>query len=197
MFEKPHRMAAWTRLAQKKWYGAPDGESNIMREDFDALLGHSVAVTDAAASVFAAEIIAAYPEAKVMLNRRKDLNAWHDSVTASQAVLGESWSLWFNSFMTSGFFWPYHVYARYLWRLLFRAEHGEVGQAIRRNGKWIYREHENMIRGLVPKDRLLEWSVEDGWAPLCKVRLLSHRPKRKETKKHAVLGETGSRRALS
>jgi hypothetical protein len=24
-----------------------------------------------------------------------------------------------------------------------------------------------MIRGLVPKDRLLEWSVEDGWEPLC------------------------------
>lgn len=24
-----------------------------------------------------------------------------------------------------------------------------------------------MIRGLVPKERLLEWSVEDGWEPLC------------------------------
>lgn len=25
-----------------------------------------------------------------------------------------------------------------------------------------------MIRGLVPKERLLEWSVEDGWEPLCR-----------------------------
>jgi hypothetical protein len=25
-----------------------------------------------------------------------------------------------------------------------------------------------MIRGLVPKERLLEWSAEDGWEPLCK-----------------------------
>ena len=25
-----------------------------------------------------------------------------------------------------------------------------------------------MIRGLVPKERLLEWSIEDGWEPLCK-----------------------------
>lgn len=24
-----------------------------------------------------------------------------------------------------------------------------------------------MIRGLVPKDNLLEWTVEDGWEPLC------------------------------
>jgi hypothetical protein len=25
-----------------------------------------------------------------------------------------------------------------------------------------------MIRGLVPKDRLLEWYIDDGWEPLCK-----------------------------
>ena len=35
------------------------------------------------------------------------------------------------------------------------------------NGKWIYREHCDMVRGLVPKERLLEWSVQDGWEPLC------------------------------
>lgn len=25
------------------------------------------------------------------------------------------------------------------------------------------------IQGVVAEDRLLEWSVEDGWEPLCKV----------------------------
>lgn len=29
-------------------------------------------------------------------------------------------------------------------------------------------EHEAMIKGLVPKERLLEWYIEDGWEPLCK-----------------------------
>lgn len=29
-------------------------------------------------------------------------------------------------------------------------------------------EHCNMIRGFVPKEKLLEWTVEDGWEPLCK-----------------------------
>lgn len=24
-----------------------------------------------------------------------------------------------------------------------------------------------MVRGLVPKERLLEWTVEEGWEPLC------------------------------
>jgi hypothetical protein len=38
------------------------------------------------------------------------------------------------------------------------------------NGKYANQniEHCNMIRGLVPKDKLLEWTVEDGWKPLCK-----------------------------
>lgn len=25
-----------------------------------------------------------------------------------------------------------------------------------------------MIRGLVPKERLLEWTVDEGWAPICR-----------------------------
>ena len=43
-----------------------------------------------------------------------------------------------------------------------------MGHGLLKNGKWIYREHCAMVRGLVPADRLLEWSVEDGWEPLCK-----------------------------
>lgn len=31
----------------------------------------------------------------------------------------------------------------------------------------MFTEHCNMIRGLVPSDKLLEWAPEDGWAPLC------------------------------
>ena len=64
------------------------------------------------------------------------------------------------------------VYERLLWKLIFRAtdeSEGALGQAVRRNGKWIYREHDAMVRGLVPPENLLEWSVEDGWEPLCKV----------------------------
>lgn len=169
MFEEPHRMPAWCRLAKKKWRGPGDGESNITREDFDALLGHAVAVTDAAASVFAAEMIAAYPEARVVLNRRPDLDAWHRSAIVNVAGIAENWQVYLTSWCTSYGYWSWSVWERYLWRLLFRAEDGNVANAIRRNGKWIYREHENMIRGLVPKENLLEWSVEDGWEPLCKV----------------------------
>ncbi|KAG9496089.1 hypothetical protein J7337_012665 [Fusarium musae] len=83
------------------------GAKLFIEMEFDEILRHSVAVTDAAASVVAAELIAAYPDAKVVLDYRKDLDAWHE-------------------------------------------------------------KHCNMIRGLVPKDKLLEWTVEDGWGLLCK-----------------------------
>lgn len=42
-----------------------------------------------------------------------------------------------------------------MWRLLFRATDesaGSLARAIKRNGKWIYREHDEMIRGLVPEN---------------------------------------------
>lgn len=110
----------------------------------------------------------AYPEAKVVLNSRKDEDAWHSSVIANIAAAAENWHVYMTSWFTAHGYWTWTVYGTYLWRLLFRTPDGDPARAIRRNGKWIKREHENMIRGLVPKENLLEWSVEDGWEPLCK-----------------------------
>ncbi|CBY16205.1 unnamed protein product [Oikopleura dioica] len=35
-------------------------------------------------------------------------------------------------------------------------------------GKSYYREHNERVKKIVPKDRLLIWNVKDGWEPLCK-----------------------------
>lgn len=151
------------------------------------MLGHCVAVTDAAGSVFAAELIAAYPDAKVILNYRKDLDAWHKSATNTLARANGHWIYFFMSWLCTEGFWAWHVYVRVMWPAVFRALDGNIETGAARNGKWVYRgmkslrklnrhstanmltvqEHCNMIRGLVPKDRLLEWCVDDGWKPLC------------------------------
>lgn len=176
----------WVKLARKKWYGDAFGDNTITADEFDELLGHSVAVTDAAANVFAADMIAAYPDAKVVLNMRRDTEAWHRSVVNTLVHANESWGFWLASLLDRECFWAWHVYERFLWPLLFRAPDGQMGTAIRRNAKWIARgalsrreragavgltamatEHCNMIRGLVPQERLLEWYIEDGWEPLC------------------------------
>lgn len=162
-------MQGWVRLCRKKWHGSGDGESNLTVEDFDALMGHSVAVTDAVASVFASDLIRVYPEAKVILNGRRDMDAWHRSAINHIASINESWSLFLVSRWTWYGFWTWNMYQNMFWHKLFRTTTEQtMGQAVRQNGKWVYREHYDMIRGLVPPERLLEWTVEDGWEPLCK-----------------------------
>ncbi|KAF6514847.1 hypothetical protein HZS61_005981 [Fusarium oxysporum f. sp. conglutinans] len=163
VYETPNYSSKWRR-----WFGSLDGNTTITKEEFDEVLGHSVAVTDAAGSVFAAELIAAYPDAKVVLNYRRDLDAWHESVVKTLVSVHENWALYVLSCLGKAPFWGWHVYERFMWPGLFRALDGNIETGIARNGKWVYKEHCNMIRGLVPKDKLLEWTVEDGWEPLCK-----------------------------
>ena len=140
----------WVRLARRKWYSAnnpsggegPEGKRKgavITAAEFDELLGHSVAVTDAAASVFAAEMVAAYPEAKVVLNMRRDLDAWEKSLDGTLVHANESWGFWIASWLDRECFWAWHVYERFLWPLLFRAGDGGMKKGIRGNARWIQR----------------------------------------------------------
>ncbi|KAI7237777.1 hypothetical protein KC343_g7263 [Hortaea werneckii] len=170
-FEEPHRMPAWTRLARRKFDGADDGDCTITTAEFDELLGHATAVVDTAASVFASELIAAYPDAKVILNHRRNLDAWHASVLNNFGPQNTSRLIWLTCIFTSYGYWSWQIFMRYGLQGIFRAgssgSPGVLEHAVRKNGKWIYREHCAMIRGLVPPERLLEWSVEDGWEPIC------------------------------
>lgn len=36
------------------------------------------------------------------------------------------------------------------------------------NGKKYYREHNELVRRVVPKEKLLEYNVKEGWGPLCR-----------------------------
>jgi hypothetical protein len=96
-------------------------------------------VTDAAASVFAAELITAYPHAKVILNYREDLDDWHRSVTETLARANHHWPLWALSRLSRECFWAWQVYVRFMWPGLFRALDGNIETGMARNGKWVYR----------------------------------------------------------
>ncbi|KAH9903667.1 hypothetical protein F4778DRAFT_790710 [Xylariomycetidae sp. FL2044] len=167
VLEAPNRCQQWAALARRKWFGPRDGNTQITAADFDALLGDAVAVTDTASSVFAAEMIRAYPEAKVILNQRSDVDAWHRSITGTIGRAEGHWPLFLMSCLGREVFWAWHAHCRLMYPGLFRAIDGDIGTGIARNGKWVYREHYDMVRGLVPAERRLEWTVEDGWEPLC------------------------------
>lgn len=161
----------WAKLARRKYAGTPDGDVQISIADFDAVLGNSDAVMDIGAYFFAEEIIKAYPDAKVVLNLRRDLDAWHQSaINALVRDIDDRWLTHFLRRLNAEIFWLWLFCQVYGFRPFFRSPNqGSLRHGLVCNGKWVYRDHCNMVRGLVPKERLLEWAVEDGWEPLCNV----------------------------
>ncbi|RFU74049.1 hypothetical protein TARUN_8198 [Trichoderma arundinaceum] len=128
------------------------------REDWDQLLGNSQAVCDWPAIAFAKELIEAYPEAKVVLTNR-DVDSWHASTMKTvywRVTDGELRWL-------SNFDWAASMYYPMLKKFFDTFFEGDFPT----RGKEVFRKHYAEVRSLVPKDRLLEYKVTDGWGPLC------------------------------
>ncbi|KAL4807884.1 hypothetical protein BDV18DRAFT_109672 [Aspergillus unguis] len=163
----PYDLENMYRLLKKKYKTPPAPGSppttKLTASDFDTILGDSVGVCDLIAAEFAPELIAAYPDAKVILNTRKDLDKWHASMAATMGYFDTNpidWD-WFKSFFCAELFWVRQAMCRTMMPTFFKGSFAS-------NGKWVYEQHVAMIRGLnLPQERILEWTVEDGWEPLC------------------------------
>ena len=135
------------------------------RREWDALLGaHSGVSADAPAVGFAEELVAVYPEAKVLLIER-DIETWYRSfdravISALFARVPNLVADWDVSF-TGRLRGTYHRWAAGH----LRATNAEE---MRRNARDVYREHYAMVRRVTPPERLLEFQLSEGWAPLCK-----------------------------
>lgn len=167
LFEQPPRQAYWAGLARRKYQR---GEQ-LTAADFDAVLGESEAVIDIPACNFMPDLVHAYPGAKVVLNYRRDVDAWYRSVQTNivDEVVG-NWKVWFGTFWTPWFYWGWmgcwNDSGREVWQ---RRSDQSIAEAMRQNGKKVWRDHFEYIKNVVPENKLLVWSVEDGWEPLCKV----------------------------
>ncbi|UKZ80265.1 hypothetical protein TrVFT333_008022 [Trichoderma virens FT-333] len=128
------------------------------REDWDQLLGTSQAVCDWPAIAFAKELIEAYPEAKVVLTNR-DVDSWHASTMKTVYWRATDQELrWLSNFD-----WAASMYYPMLKKFFDTFFEGDFPN----RGKDVFRKHYEEVRSLVPKDRLLEYKVTDGWGPLC------------------------------
>ena len=141
LFEQPNRAQGWTRLARRKWLNEAPGLP-ITAAEFDELMGHADAVVDAPGSCFAAEMIAAYPDAKVILGTRSrnDLDSWMRSLEESLVAINLNWTVYILSWFHADLFWAWNVYERYLWTGMFRCLDSREGfaAATRARGKWVY-----------------------------------------------------------
>ncbi|WQF89320.1 hypothetical protein CDEST_14334 [Colletotrichum destructivum] len=153
--ENPPDCLMWSDALAAKY----DGIGEFGKDKWDALLGHCQAVTDWPAASFAAELIEAYPEAKVILTTR-DVDSWFESTRVTVNHRANDRFLW----LLSHFDWAssmYYPMLRKYWDAVFKRD-------FEKHGKKVFLEHNDHVRRLVPPDRLLEYRVGEGWEPLCK-----------------------------
>jgi hypothetical protein len=154
--ENPPDALMWMDALTAKY----DGKGKpFTREDWDQLLGNAQAVCDWPSIAFAKELIEAYPEAKVVLTNR-DVHSWHASTmkTVYWRVTDKELK-WLSHFD-----WAASMYQPMLQKFFDTFFEGDFPN----KGKEVFLRHYENVRSLVPKDRLLEYKVTDGWEPLCK-----------------------------
>ena len=148
------------------------------RPEFDQLRGSWAATTDQPQSFFAKELIEAYPEAKIILVERP-INRWFESfertVIAGTAnpfipLMGKLDQKFIRKMGDQT-----DLIAKHLFNVTVPRTRGFLGlfnnpeffEMWRRNAKAMYIAHNENVKRLTPKERLLIFNLSDGWGPLC------------------------------
>lgn len=153
--ENPPDCLMWSDALAAKYDGAG---APFTRREWDQLLGHCQAVSDWPAVAFAAELIHAYPEAKVILTTR-DVDSWYTSALKTvhwRATEPELRRLARHDWGAS----LYQPMLAQFWTRFFRGN-------FEKHGKAVFRDYYDEVRRLVPPERLLEYRVGEGWGRLC------------------------------
>jgi sulfotransferase family protein len=137
------------------WQAAADGKP----VDWTALFADFQAAVDWPASVFYKQLMALYPDAKVLLNVR-DPETWYESMLqtvypASRGGLSAPAESDMGRLgrMIDTLGWQGHFHGRF----------EEKAYALS-----VFERHNQEVQDYVPADRLLVWEVKEGWAPLCR-----------------------------
>lgn len=119
------------------------------------------AVTDCPCANFGEELLAAYPNAKVILTTR-DPDSWIRSMESCYYQILDILS-WNPVVYLEPNEWG--AFRSLLYMILTHITRGEwKNRAALRRG---FLEHNDLIRSLVPKEKLLEFQAGQGWEPLC------------------------------
>ena len=152
---------AWHSLLVRKFYSS--NSTSITTADFDAVLGDCLAVTDIPAVMFGSELLRAYPDAKVILNRRSDVKQWKESFRSTTYAAEQSWLMWLLSFFNAELFWMERIFIMIIDSLF----HGDF----ERNAEEVYAKHYEDLEATLDSNarEYLRWEVEHGWGPLCEL----------------------------
>ena len=134
------------------WARAAAGEA----VDWDAVFREFRATVDWPAASYWRELIAHYPEARVLLTVR-DEQSWFDSMVRT------IWSPGAMAYLDSP---DCPADARAMKRRYVQGTFGDR-YLDREHAIAVYRRHNDEVRDVVPRDRLLVFDTKEGWEPLC------------------------------
>ncbi|CAL8576263.1 hypothetical protein XPA_002152 [Xanthoria parietina] len=150
-------MPLWTQALRAKFLGQgkPWAKAELDRvvQGFDCVL-------DVPCPFFTEEFLAAYPDSVVILNKR-DPDPWLASMNSTLFHVF-SWPSWpLLAKLDPGFAGVWYTHYLLTWDIFCSNDHGE-------KCKQKYLEHYDYVRRVTPKERLLEYEVQEGWEPLCR-----------------------------
>lgn len=131
--------------------------------DWEQVFSNYTATVDNPAVCVWRELLAAYPQAKVILSLHpKGPDTWYDSTLETIYFTENRWQ-----FKVLELFTPFgrkigEISRTLIWGRSHRGSMVDRARAVAR-----YEEHIEEVRAAVPPERLLIFSVEHGWKPLC------------------------------
>lgn len=138
------------------WLGVAEDPDRGDR-DWDRVFGRNTATVDFPGSAAWRGLVAAFPSAKVILTTHPaGMDAWYDS---AQATIYQGVGLEAHTDFGEGF---NRMMDRLVWGGLMRNTMRDRAAAIAR-----HHVHLEEVMATVAADRLLVYSVDQGWGPLC------------------------------
>ncbi|KAK4888664.1 hypothetical protein LTR27_012450 [Elasticomyces elasticus] len=160
--EHPGCYPQWVRLGMAKYSQRNKDSALLNCAEFDKIIGHCGAVTDLPTAAFGPEMMRCYPDAKVILNRRDDVDAWYESQKKTINAIFTGWQTILPALFEPSLFWGWQCVRLVVW--------APAGNDFSRNGKIMYHEHYAKLEAECREQgrEWLDWKAQDEWAPLCK-----------------------------
>jgi len=153
-FKHPSHAALWNQA----WNDVIAGRKPIWTELF---AGYQATV-DWPGCTYYKELMAAYPDAKVLLSVR-DSERWYESTRDTIYQISKSWLLFLMKLLIPHARRLYAMNEKTIWQGTFQGKFEDQAYAIK-----IYEDHITAVKAYVPPEKLLIYSVKEGWGPLCR-----------------------------
>jgi len=176
MTENTPDLAMWNEVLESKFNPENPDRLPLDRRVFDNLLGQFGACTDQPAAIVAEELVAAYPEAKVVLIER-DVDKWFESFRKTVIAGTNSPAIPFvrridrecmgamarqMDLITEHYF---HIESK---RESWLRNNPMFFEEWLQKAKAAYLAHNAEVKRVTPPERLLLFQLDQGWEPLCK-----------------------------